>query len=53
MILGYDLDALALVYLTFKCMSSKDGIAWFMPSFRDISTGQWYSADDFNKIINN
>lgn len=53
MIKGYDIDSLALIYLIFKCMSRRDGIAWFIRSFEDVNTGQWYSADDFNKIINN
>lgn len=53
MIRGYDVDALALVYLVLKMLTPKDVTSWTAPSFLDILTKEWYSAKDLNQIINN
>lgn len=53
MIEGYFIDSLAVVYVVFKMLDPKDKESWMSPAFMDSQTGQWYSANDLNQIINN
>lgn len=53
MMYNYDIMSLAIVYVVFKMIDYADKESWFSPAFMDAHTGQWYSADDLNKIVNN
>jgi hypothetical protein len=53
MMYNYDTMSLAIVYVVVKMLEYADKESWFSPAFMDATTGQWYSADDLNKIVNN
>ena len=53
MILNYDMDSLALVYLVTKIITEASESAYTEESFFEKDSEQWYSVLELNQIINN